>query len=114
MEFLYPEFNNPTHKLSGSVGISIQYPKFKSFEESKDYIVKQEALVVVIRENVGYNCDWALARVIDSSLSSAEYYNKDFYILTKNLINIGNKETYVPVCSEINNIDETLDILLFQ
>lgn len=105
MEFLYPKFDKVTHSIKSSNGISIKYPKFKTSSRDKDYSVAEGVSVVLIRENVGYNNEWSLVKVIDNSVISAEYYNKQFYILSNNLENIGPKESYVPDKTTFLQID---------
>lgn len=111
MDFLYPKFKEPTHKIINANSISIEYPSTSKHTTNKDYNVKDDTLVVCIRDNVGYKCNWTLIRVIDSLSVNTEYYGKEFYIASDNLKNIGNKQTYTPACDLINSIDiKALDI----
>jgi len=110
MQFLYPYFNSNTHQISGSLGVSIEYPDSQKFDKVRDYPISDENIpeplvedpsvsldgvrVCVIREHTGYKSLWSLVKVIDKEYSEKEYYEKEFYVLTKKLINIGNKQSY--------------------
>lgn len=107
MNFIYPVFNTPSHAYSGDRSVSIEYPKNKSFFDKLDFNIQPGAAVVAIRENIGYESSWSLVKVIDQRLSSAEYFNKEIYIHQNSLINIGNKQTYVPSKEQFTVIDET-------
>jgi len=115
MKFLYPEFKENTHYISGSTGISIEYPDTPMFDTKKDYpylagyndVSMNDIRVAMVRDNVGYQCKWSLVKVIDQTYQSAEYFEKEFYVLKNNLVNIGNKQSYEPLCYEFNSIDKS-------
>jgi len=111
MKFLYPYFNTNTHQISGSLGVSIQYPDSAAFDVVRDYptpvgnvpneppvedpsVSLDGTRVCVIREHTGYKSKWSLVKVIDPEYQVMEYYGEEFYVLTEKLINIGDKESY--------------------
>lgn len=106
MEFLYPEFNTPTHKIIINDIASLEYPNSNLYLKNKDFNIQQNALVSCIRENIGYNCEWTLIKIIDNSLQAAEYFNKEVYIPSINLESISSKQSYAPICNKLNSIDE--------
>lgn len=105
MKFIYPFFDVPSHAYVGNNGISVEYPSNKSFIDKKDFNIIDGALVTVIRENVGYKQSWSLVKIIDDTLISAEYYNKELYIHQDNLFNVGGKKTYAPAKNKTAQID---------
>ncbi len=112
MKFLYPEFNEVTHTVSGSMGITIEYPSSDSYATISNYpkVFGDEEYpldglsVAVIRENVGYDSKWSYVKVIDNNLYDYLPY-REFYALKENLINVSSKQTYLPINTEFNKID---------
>lgn len=101
MEFLYPKFEVATHRIFSPVGISSKYPENKSFYETSDLEIPEEGIAVcLVRENIGYKCEWSQIVILDGELK-----RKYFYVLSENLLNIGNKNSYQPICNDFNNID---------
>ncbi len=127
MRFLYPEHKQVTHIVARNVGLVINYPEDSSQELLTQYAVevdKYEEIpdsqgnlilgnllsdgcgVCLIRENVGPLFKWSYVKVVDPIFESAEYYNKEFYILTENLRNIGEKEMYSSKPTKKNEINK--------
>ena len=116
MKFLYPEFNSPTHTVTSTIGTSIEYPANKSFISSNAFLnaygglenpesIQSGSQVVVIRENIGYDCGWSYVKSIGVEQFKDENLDPlEFYILNSNLSSTGGKETYAPICSVDNAI----------
>jgi len=114
IDFLYPKFKEPTHMILSDVGISTKYPDKESYKTSKDVDVKSSSTsqdgngdkAVLIRENVGYNCEWSYVEINGKNSENA---GERFFILSSNLKNIGYKKSYNPACNAFSQIDETAE-----
>ncbi len=101
MKFLYPRFDRTTHEVIPArnlKGVSLGYPQNSSFSQRYDVPVRGNGQIAVIEENIGYKCLWSLAKALDGPIRGQE-----FYILNKNLLNIGGKQSFIPICSDENS-----------
>lgn len=121
MKFLYPEFNTVTHIVTSTIGTSLEYPANKSFATSNAFlnanidletpeIIQSGSQIIVVRENIGYNCEWSYVRsVAPEQINDENLDPLQFYILNSNLSNIGGKQTYNPICSIDNAIQPSAE-----
>jgi hypothetical protein len=105
MNFLYPKFDKPTHKIKFSRNISSEYPVSDNFTQRRDLPIPADALVAVVQENIGYNCEWSEVKLIDQNYASQTFFNQNFYILNENLTSVNNKKTFSPFCQIENRIN---------
>lgn len=102
-EFLYPKFLNVSHSIINQSGISKEYPATRFFNNKKDFELPLNSKIVVIRENVGYKCSWAMVKFIDKNYERQNFYNQIFYVLQSSLKIENKKEIFKPICDVINN-----------
>jgi hypothetical protein len=106
MDFFYPKFENVTHQVLKNSPNTSAYPNTQNDINFFEIALPENIKVVAIRENVGFGCNWTLVKIIDKQyIQNANLYGKQLYIPKANLDNIGTKQTYEPICSELNNID---------
>jgi len=103
MDFLYPKLDKPTHIVKkGSIN-SIVYPSNDSFNNSISVPIAEDTKVVLIRNNIGFDCKWAQVKIIEGASQE-----RILYVLNSELINTSSKVDYVPICTFENSIDEAV------
>ena len=105
MEFLYPFFDKETHKIIvDNPLIRKDYP-LKNNVIKSDYNLDKDLNVCLVRYGVGFNCEWSIIRIISNNFKGKDFFNKDLYIKTSDLISIEetNKE-YLEINNKPDNV----------
>lgn len=102
-EFLYPKFINPSHKIKENAIVSKDYPTSRAFNNRKDFILPPSSAVCVVRDNLGFNNNWALVKFIDNVYASEIFYNQSFYVSYDSLEAINNKKKFLPIVNSLNS-----------
>jgi len=107
-EFLYPKFINPTHRIKENAIVSKEYPVSRSFNNRKDFILPAASAVCVVRDNLGFNNNWALVKFIDPIYANEIFYNQTFFISYDSLETVNNKKKFLPISNALNspNVNE--------
>jgi hypothetical protein len=105
MEFLYPVPVLNSHLIKGNPPNSLEYPKDSSFNKKINFENLDGVPVCIIRENVGYNQNWAEVLVVNYQYSEYAFFKNKFYIEQSYLQNIKNRERYQPLKTPEFNID---------
>jgi hypothetical protein len=94
MDFLYPKFFTPTHKIKSKPRrVYVSDPKSVDY---KDYNLPYGILLSVVMENVGPKQEWHYVKIVDPKSLSELYYNKFVYIEKKYLKIVDDKKEYGP------------------
>jgi hypothetical protein len=96
MKFLYPNFNNTTHRLVGNnIPSSDTYPTGPAFNDKRDHLLSEGLAICVIEESLGYNCEWSQVLVIDPLFQNTGLAETPIYVRNINLHSVGAKKSFV-------------------
>lgn len=86
-EFIYPFFDNTTHQINREEATNnIDYPLKNN--TNTDYELPLNLNVCIIREGVGFKCQWSQVKVVDQAYSMHEIFNKVIYVKSSFLTGI--------------------------
>lgn len=102
-EFLYPKFNSPTHRIKENAIVSKEYPVSRAFSNRKDFVLPPASSICVVRDNLGFNNNWALVKFIDPVYANEIFYNQSFYVSYESLESINNKKKFLPITNALNS-----------